>query len=199
MSNKGRESKGIKYATSEAEAKEVLEEQEEYALLTPAEQETAINVARDKTQGVKDAVKFIGDYLSQERSAQKKQARQLQATADLNAMAAVFPAGGLAQAILAAAASGYVGLEANVSAAGDQRAADIATARAQWQTAVNNGQFPAAITNVHTFPPENKAIQGKGNQGDTLAKRFWQANFISTWHGRTINVHVDLDKRDIPK
>lgn len=61
-----------------------------------------------------------------------------------------------------------------------------------WRQAWDDGEFHQNVSNVHVFPRQNKRAAGKGNVGNTLDTRKWQANFISTWHGRTINVHVDL-------
>src|SRR5437764_15479774 len=115
MDNRGRQSKEVKYATSREQAKEILAKEPEYALLNAEELETALNTALDKKQGIKEAIDFMGNFLAQERALVKKQARQVQVTADINAMAGVFAGGSMAQAVLTTAGSGYVGLEGNFS------------------------------------------------------------------------------------
>jgi len=198
MQDAGRGSQGLKYARSEEEAERILSERDdEYFLLNGDEQRAARAVAMDVKQGgIELAVNFIGNTLAQARAAANRITRQNQANPILIANTHTFS--GLSDTAFKAAASGYVSLTENVSVGGGPYSMEvILQALDEWEQAGDN--IDGHITNVHVFRPENKAAQGKGNVGNTLDTRSWQANIISTWFGRRINVHIDLDKKDIPK
>lgn len=197
MQNTGRGSQGLKYARSDEEAEQILSANEEYFLLDADGQRAARAVATDVKQGgIEAAIQFIGNSLAQDRAIARRNTRQNQVNPILITNTNTFA--GLADTILKAAASGYVSLTENVSVGGGPYRMDvIRQALEEWQQ--EGDSLDAHITNVHVFPPQSKAAQGKGNVGDTLATRDWQANVISTWFGRRINVHIDLDKKDIPK
>lgn len=197
MQNTGRGSQGLKYARSDEEAEQILSESEEYFLLNGDEQRAARAVAMNVNKGgIKAAVDFIGNTLVQARATVNRNARQNQVDPILLANTNTFA--GLSAIIFKAAASGYVSLTENVSVGGGPYSMEvILQALDEWRQ--EGDSIDQHITNVHVFEPENKAAQGKGNVGATLATRNWQANVISTWFGRRVNVHIDLDKKDIPR
>ncbi|WP_075187453.1 hypothetical protein [Teredinibacter haidensis] len=49
------------------------------------------------------------------------------------------------------------------------------------------------ISNFHSFSPQDKAEQGKGNVGDTLDTRTVQGNLICKFGQIKINVHVNIE------
>lgn len=75
----------------------------------------------------------------------------------------------------------------------DKRAqAEVDAAITAFKRFLDKGELTENITNVHFFRRQDKAAAGKGNIGDTLDTRSVQANFIATWGGTKINVHVDI-------
>lgn len=183
---------GITVANSAVAARQILELDENFLIANERTQEMAVSIAQQREKdGIKGATRFLMDILAEERSEKLQQERQTAVTPLLLKNSHTF-ATPLAQAVLKVAASGYVGLSPNVSVNGLYDESDVNKALQEWTD--YGDDLSEHIKNVHTYQPQNKAEQGKGNVGNTLAKRKWQANIISTWFGRTINVHIDVDK-----
>jgi len=197
LSTRGNQKKIVTALTVE-DARRIFSQDEEYLVVDDAVKNVAIEIAMSAEKGgIDEAHRFIGNTLVQDRAEASAAARRQAVAPIVNANAQTFA--GLADSIFRAASQGYISLSPNVTVgAGPFRRDVILQALDDWRVFEGDGLLDAHITNVHVFPPENKAGQGKGNVGDTLATRKWQANVISKWFGRVINVHIDLDNRDIP-
>ncbi len=190
LSQRGNQQR-IQVATSEDEARKLLEQEKDYLLVKDGAKRTAIGIATSKEKGgIEEAKRFLGNTLVEDRAAQNTTARNAQATPIVNAGVHHFQEP-LAEQIFRVASQGYVSLNPNVQVNGEYPRNAIQRAWDDWQRVQNDEDLDANITNVHFFPPSNKEEQGKGNVGNTLATRKWQANLISTWFGRVINVHID--------
>ena len=187
---------GVLYAEDAQDAeKSVFESEERYDILDENERGTVLSVAQNPKQGGIQQAKVLAlDMINDGGSQAARTQRENRASAVLNSMTTTFQtADPLAEAVLRAAASGYKTFNANVTVAGGPYPqASVDAAVTAWGDAWEGEEFHQDVTNVHVYPRQNKRAAGKGNVGDTLDTRTWQANFISTWYGRKINVHVDL-------
>lgn len=191
-----RQSKGVLYAEDVQDAENsVFEGDERYDILDDSERGTVLSVAQNPEHGgIEQAKITAADIISEGDRQAARSLRVNRASAVLNTMTATFQTvDPLAERVLRAAASGYETFNANITVAGGPYPQDtVDAAVAAWLDAWGDGDFNPNVTNVHVFPRQNKRAAGKGNVGGTLDTRKWQANFISTWYGRKINVHVDL-------
>ena len=189
-------SKGVLYAEDAQDAENsVFESDERYDILDDNERATVLSVAQNPEQGGIQQAKILAtDMINDGGKQAARTERATRASAVLNTMTTTFQtADPLAEAALRAAASGYETFNANVTVAGGPYPqANVDAAVTAWRDAWDGEEFHQNVTNVHVYPRQNKRAAGKGNVGGTLDTRIWQANFISTWYGRKINVHVDL-------
>lgn len=189
-------SKGVLYAEDAQDAdNSVFEGDERYDILDENERDTVLSVAQNPAQGgIQQAKVLAADMINDGGKQAARTERASRASAVLNSMTTTFQtADPLAEAVLRAAASGYETFNANVTVAGGPYPqANVGAAVTAWRDAWDGEEFHERVTNVHIYPRQNKRAAGKGNVGGTLDTRTWQANFISTWYGRKINVHVDL-------
>lgn len=190
-----RQSKGVLYAEDEPDAENsVFEGEERYDILDDNERAAVLSVAQNPKDGIQQAKALATDMINDGAKQAARAQRANRAQAVLNTMTNTFQAADpLAEAVLRAAASGYETFNANVTVAGGPYPqGNVSAALTAWRAALDGDEFHQNVTNVHFYPRQNKRAAGKGNVGGTLDTRKWQANFISTWYGRKINVHVDL-------
>ncbi len=188
-------SKGVLYAEDAQDAaNSVFESAERYDILDDNERATVLSVAQNVGQGGIQQAKIVATDMINDGGKQAARARRAtRASAVLNTMTTTFQtADALAEAALRAAASGYETFDANVTVAGGPYPQANVDGRHAWRAACDGEEFHQNGTNVQVHPRQNKRAAGKGNVGGTLDTRTCQANFISTWCGRKINVHVDL-------
>lgn len=189
-------SKGVLYAEDAQDAENsVFESDERYDILVDNERDTVLSVAQNpEPGGIQQAKILATDMINDGGRQSARTERATRASAVLNTMTTTFQtADPLAEAVLRAAASGYETFNANVTVAGGRcPQANVDAAVTAWRDSWEGEEFHQNVTNVHVYPRQNKRAAGKGNVGGTLDTRIWQANFISTWYGRKINVHVDL-------
>jgi hypothetical protein len=190
----GRMSKGIKYATSEEEAFETLKQNvKDFDALDTNDMESLIGMAMNSKVGIMEAIKLAAtdfDARDRERAERREERAQVSHVilGDLAWVDANYDA--LLEQVVHVAAAAYEDLRHNVEVPGSYSSAVVVTALGSWPDLANHN---ADLANIHGFPPQNKAAQGKGNVGNTLARRKIQANFISTWHGFVVNVHVNVE------
>lgn len=100
----------------------------------------------------------------------------------------------LAQAIFKAMNEGYIIQRTNLTLGSGPYSQDqVDAAIADFSSLVSRGtDIDEIIKNIHWFRRQDKADLGKEIVGDTLATRGIQANFIATWNGFLVNIHVDI-------
>jgi hypothetical protein len=70
---------------------------------------------------------------------------------------------------------------------------EIVAVRDGWdELGVEAANGSGSIHNFHSYAPQNKANEGKGNVGDTKEKRKLQADFLVYFGPRKINAHVNV-------
>lgn len=186
---------GIEYAEGEAEATRLCNEHVGDQVVPASVLSSAISIAQNKEFGLEQAYRTIDSYFIELRSAANVQSRRTAATAIEQDLQGILN-DALAQNILAAAKDRYINNPAqpNLSVGGTYSQAQVDTAGGEWETLNGaNDDFSA-----WGFRCQDKAAAGRGNVGGTLATRERQANFLCSWNGTTINVHVDLRDRNCP-
>jgi len=141
--------------------------------------------------GWKEAQKMINEVRLEQVREQNKRDRAAKCKADYEYLRDDYFEDPLALAILAQVRDRYVnGGNENPTYGVPQTQADVNAAMTEWE-----GVADALLNhakNFHGFRRQDKAAVGKAQAGDTLATRGVQANFISTWGGTKINMHVDI-------
>jgi hypothetical protein len=187
-------SKGISYARNEEEALAVLKERvKDFDDLDTELMQSSVGIAMDPKLGIAEAVKMASvdfEALDRERRNRRDERvqREQEILADLAWVDASFDA--LVEKVVQVAANAYEDLRHNVEVPGVYSNAAVTTALEAWPSLSNHNDN---LVGIHGYPPQDKAAQGKGNVGNTLARRKIQANFISTWHGFVVNVHVNVN------
>ena len=187
------QSKGVKYAKTPDAAFEALKtEIPDLDSLDDREIMGLIETACNPKLGLEQAIKVANDKFQtrrKERDGRKKQ-REQNAKSILNNFDWMDgdPTYALVACVLQTAAAAYEDWRKNVEVIGSYSEDLVREALDLWSGL--NGQMN--LTNMHGFPPQDKAAQGKGNVGATLARRRVQANFISTWFSFVVNVHVNV-------
>ncbi|HZG56800.1 hypothetical protein [Paenibacillus sp.] len=187
-----RKSGGIEYATDEQDAEAWLKANVAgFDGLGEIDREMAIGLAMDKKNGVMVAKQTLEAPGFEEEVRKRRKKRDDDITADYNAYSGGF-GDDLANAVFEVAKSAFVGGNTNVSVSGEYSQNEVDDAIGAWTDLLEGGKLTERITNVHFYRRQDKAAAGKGNVGATLARRGVQANFISTWMGAKVNVHVDI-------
>ncbi len=187
-------SKGIRYAGSEEEAFDILNANvKDFESLDSHDIELFIGMATNPKVGIVEAIKTASiDFEARERERRARKDERIQVAqailADLTWVNAAFDA--LLEQVVQVAANAYEDLRHNVEVSGIYSNAIVNAAVGSWPDVNHHNDD---LTNAHAFPPQNKAALGKGNVGNTLARRTIQANFISTWNGFVVNVHVNVE------
>lgn len=191
-----RKSNKIEYATDDADAVAWLSANiAGWAKLSEEDKELGLNIAKDKLQGVLEAKKVLNDTGEIEKNAKKRRADRLELVKDdYDSYTGTFGDAD-ANLIFELMHSGFVSGNKNLLlGGGDRTQVAVDATIADFEKSVERGNDLADnITNFHWFRSQDKAAAGKGRVGDTLATRAVQANFIATWGGVVINVHVDIN------
>jgi len=126
-------------------------------------------------------------------AAKRKESREALVQSDFNQYNGNFSTD-TANSIFSLMKSSFVSANKNATLSGDRTQAEVNAAIKSFKVYIDHGEdLTDNITNFHWFRKQDKAAAGKGRVGDTLATRAVQANFIATWGGVTINVHVDIN------
>lgn len=192
-----------KYAESDEEAnKSLLEYCESIGFdpewISPDKWDTTIRIARTKDKGYVEAYKTIDTDRTDMIKAGAREARQKKVDNDaanlFTRIKTDYPLkDSLVLPILKQCAAAYVGGErVDLGLGGSPMDRSVyAELREEWDEAA-----PLAMggiyTEFHSFPPQNKAALGKGNLGDTLAKRKVQGNLLVKVAGVRLNMHIDI-------
>lgn len=188
-----RQSKGIVYATSDEDAVEWLKENiSDWDELPEEDREMAMDIAQDKTQGVQVAKNMLAGADFEKEVKKRQEKREGDIKDDFETFDETFN-DDLANNVFKAMKNAFVGGNKNVSIAGDYSQTQVDDAIAAFRLMLEDGNLTDDLTNFHFYRRQNKAEAGKGRVGDTLATREIQANFIGSWKGSKINVHVDIN------
>ncbi|ADZ91944.1 hypothetical protein [Marinomonas mediterranea] len=188
-----RMSKGVQYATSDEDARDWLSKNvKDWNTYPEEDREMAMDIALDKNQGV-DVAKGLLENVQFSKDVEKRREERSESILDdYDAYHGGF-GNDLAEDVFTLMKDSYVAGNQNVTLAGEYTQQEIQGAIDAMKAFIDNGDLTENITNVHFFSRQDKAAVGKGRVGDTLATRGVQANFIATWRGKKINVHVDTE------
>ena len=160
--------------------------------LSQGAREQLIKVAQDAGQGGLDQAESMLVSESQDVIREKnRQNRWDKSEGDWAELETVLDEESLTYRCAYLSRAAYVGGEnPNPTLSGEYTAEEIYDAIREWR---DLGPYECA-KNFHAFDPQNKAAAGKGNVGQTLDTRSWQANLICEWGNKKINVHVNLQR-----
>ena len=182
---------GVEYAESETEARELMEAYaaKSEVVPSPSALTAAISVAANPTLGLREAEKIIDQELIDSRSAENQKKRK-EAHADDYAVLKDQATDDLSSSALEEAYDRYVKnpMQPNITLGKTYTQSEVNAGLKVWKAL--NG-WADGVT-FWGYAGQDKAALGKGNVGDTLAKRGVQANFLCKWSGKTINVHIDI-------
>ncbi|MEU8591182.1 hypothetical protein AB0C59_29885 [Streptomyces sp. NPDC048664] len=192
-----------KYAESDKEANESLLEYCESIgfdpeWISPDKWDTTIRIARSKDKGYVEAYKAIdSDRLDMVKSG-AREARKKKVDNDAANLIGKITShyalkDSLVLTVVKQCAAAYVGGErVNLGLGGSPMdASAYAELREEWDEAAPLATG-GVYTEFHSFPPQDKAALGKGNVGDTLAKRKVQGNLLLKVAGVKFNMHIDI-------
>lgn len=186
--------KGVEVAENEDEATRLMSEYASSIGLSwdglPADlKELAVRHAQDPDEGgIDSGQRLIFSEKQNIVQAQKKKARSDYVKEDYDKIRDEF-SDDLALSAFNIAHATYVGgASINAGIAGEFSSSEFYSAKHDWDKIGNY----ETISNFHSFAPQDKAAQGKGNVGDTLDTRKVQGNLLCCFGLTKINVHVNI-------
>ncbi|MFI0805943.1 hypothetical protein [Streptomyces echinatus] len=195
-----------KYAQTDEEADKALREYcdsigFDAEWITPEDWATTIRIARDKGKGLTVAYGTIDEDRSAMVKAGARTARQGVVDNDPSGLIAAIEThyslkDSLVLTILKQCRGAYVAGERIDLGLGGKPMHSTAYAelREEWKAAGKLGAG-GVYTNFHSFEPQDKAAEGKGNVGGTLAKRKVQGNLLVKINGVKFNMHIDISDK----
>ena len=186
---------GVKYAESEADAKAMMSA---YAKMLdePISAEDLLaysGIAMNKELGIDQAERAVLAK-QQERKHQAKMAeRRAEFGTDVKELesATQLEPDTLGHTLLRLSFDRYVGGTLNAGVARSYSQDEVDDACRDWNLLQETNENPQL--RFWGYRCQDKKGAGKGNVADTLDVRHFQANFLSSWGGAQVNLHVDLD------
>ncbi|MFC7304289.1 hypothetical protein ACFQVC_08715 [Streptomyces monticola] len=167
--------------------------------ISPSQWAATLRIAQDKEYGYEQAHKTIDSDQEEIGRAAARKARRQRVEDDPSGVLALLDAdkefkGSLTQSILQQCADAYVaGQRVNLGLGGKPMDPEpYNELRRQWAKAALLADDDSVFTGFHSFPPQNKALVGKGNKGDTLDTRKVQGDLLVKIGGVKFNMHVDI-------
>lgn len=188
--------KGVEYAESEREATQLMRDYAthldlEFDKLNADLREHAVRVAQAPEEGgIDGAERLIWGEFNSIRESERREERAAAIQDDADNIEGFLEDDDLALAAFRIARQMYVGgAEVNGGVAGPWTKAEFDDALRLWCRV----KAKKTVFNFHAFKPSDKAEQGKGNVGATLATRKVQGNLLCAFQGRKINIHADIE------
>lgn len=190
---------GVEYADSEADAKALIIA---YAkrLDEPISADDLIayaGIAMNKGLGIDQAERAVLGKQQERRQQERMAERRAEFGTDVKELETdALEPDTLGHTLLRLSFDRYVGGTLNAGVAGSYSQDEVDDACRDWNLLQQTRKNPKI--RFWGYRCQDKKGAGKGNVGDTLDERYFQANFLSSWGGAQVNIHVDLDVDHCP-